>query len=155
MTTALHPDLRLRRATLADAPRLLAWRNDPDTRAASHDAAEVPADDHLAWLARVLADPGRQLWLAWLGEQAVGTVRADRPAGALETTLSWTIAPEWRGRGLGVAMLRLALPRCAAPLHAEVKSGNRASARIAEAAGLALHGEADGTLHFRSPADAG
>ena len=152
--------LRLAPATMADADRLLAWRNDPQTRAASHHGGQVNSVDHRAWLQRALKNPDRQLWLAWLGDQAIGTVRADRAPSTVRadragdtarTTLSWTIAPDWRGRGLGGAMLRLAVAHCPGPLHAEVKADNLASARMAEAAGLVLDSEVSGTLHFRSP----
>ena len=57
-------DLWVRPATEADADALLRWRNDPVTRAASRDTGEVGAEQHRAWLAATLADPGRHLLLA-------------------------------------------------------------------------------------------
>jgi len=153
MNAELAP-LTLRLATMADADQLLAWRNDAGTRAASHQGDPVAPDSHRRWLAAVLAQPGRQLWLAWRGDTAVGTVRADRgPApqlGMVETTLSWTVSPDHRGGGIGRAIVVLAVQACAGPLHAEVRQGNTASVRIAQAVGLKFAGELNGTLHFRS-----
>lgn len=150
MANTAVTELRLVPAQAADAERLLAWRNDPVTRAASHQAQEVSASEHHAWLLRSLADPSRRIWLAWLGGAAVGTVRCDRPAGQAHTTLSWTVAPEWRGQGVGSAMLRLALATGPGPWHAEVRLGNRASVRLAESVGLVFDKAVEGTLHFRS-----
>jgi len=57
-----------------DAGVLLAWRNDPDTRAASHNSDKVDLQNHLAWLESSLAKPEmRQLWIAELDNLAVGT----------------------------------------------------------------------------------
>jgi len=146
------PTLHLRPATLADAQTLLAWRNDPITRAASHDAGAIEQAQHQGWLANTLRDSGRRLWVACRADGTpVGTVRADRPAGAAETTLSWTVAPEGRGQGVGRIMVGLLVAQLDGPLHAEVKAGNLASVRIAQSAGLQLAAQDGGTLHFRRP----
>jgi UDP-2,4-diacetamido-2,4,6-trideoxy-beta-L-altropyranose hydrolase len=141
--------LSLRPAALSDAGLLLAWRNDEQTRAASHHREPVPWEDHMDWLRRSLADPLRSLWIACRGNQPVGTVRADREGDAGPTTLSWTVAPDQRGSGVGRAMVQLAAQGLSGPLHAEVKAGNAASARIAEAAGLQAAERVGDTLHFR------
>jgi RimJ/RimL family protein N-acetyltransferase len=138
--------LALRPATREDAGRLFAWRNDPATRAASHDDSLLAWDRHLAWLERVLADPERMLWIAEQTGCALGTVRAERRKGAW--LLSWTVAPEARGHGFGREMVREATACLAGPLRAEVKAGNAASRRIAEAAGLVLGTETDGILVY-------
>lgn len=144
--------LTLRPAVLADAGLLLAWRNDEQTRAASHHSQAVPWDAHLDWLRRSLADPLRVLWIACRGNQPVGTVRADRDSDAGPTTLAWTVAPDQRGSGVGREMVQLAAQGLSGPLHAEVKAGNAASARIAQAAGLQCAERVGDTLHFRRPA---
>jgi len=146
------PPLQLRPATLADAERLYVWRNDAGTRAASHHDAPVAWPDHLAWLSATLTNPARALWVAWRGDEAVGTLRADTPPGAAQTTLSWTVAPDQRGSGLGRALVQLAAHHWSGALHAEVKVGNTASVRAAEAAGFRLDAEVAGTLHFSRPA---
>lgn len=147
--------LTLRPATMDDARLLLGWRNDAATRQASHGSAPVAWPDHQRWLAAVLADPRRQLWLACLGDEPVGTVRADAPAadapGAPDAAqvLSWTVAPAARGRGLGARMVRQLAARLPGPLRAEVREGNTASVRVARAAGLVPAGRQGEVLHFR------
>ena len=143
------PGLTLRPATAEDADRLMSWRNDPATRAASHNAAAVSTEQHRAWLASSLANPDRELFIALLDGKPVGTVRADRGEDAVE--LSWTVAPAARGRGLGGPMVRLLAERIAGPIRAEVRVGNPASSRIAIGAGMRLVGQQGDVLHYRRP----
>ncbi len=124
----------LRAATAADAAKLLAWRNDEHTRAASHSQEPVSAEQHAAWLVRSLANPRRRLYVAEHDGEPVGTVRADEENGTW--TLSWTVAPAARGRGLAKHMVASLAREITAPIRAEVKSGNAASARVAEHAGM-------------------
>jgi RimJ/RimL family protein N-acetyltransferase len=142
--------LRLRPATAADAALLLAWRNDEATRQASHHTAAIEPEVHARWMEALLRDPARRLFIAEEQGEPVGSVRADRePDGACHE-LSWTVAPSARGRGIGARMVRLLLAEVPGPVRAEVKPGNAASVRIAEAAGLRFDGECEGVLHFRS-----
>ena len=146
--------IEVRDATTADAPLLRAWRNDPETRRASHNPAAVGEAEHTAWPAASLASPDRLLLVAQSGDEPVGVVRADRDPGADTWELSWTVAPAARGRGVAKAMVRLLADRLPGPLRAEVRAGNTASIRVAEHAGLTLDREHDGVLHFRRPARA-
>jgi RimJ/RimL family protein N-acetyltransferase len=137
---------RLRPATLDDARRLLDWRNDPATRDASRNGDEIAWETHKAWLGKTLADPARRLYVAERDGVPIGAVRADFSNGAWE--LSWTIAPEWRGQGLGSVIVKLAAEAIAEPICAYVKAGNAASARVAERAGMRLEVENGGLLRF-------
>lgn len=146
------PALELRPATQDDAQRLYDWRNDPATRQASHGSTPVAWPDHQRWLATVLADPRRRLWIACLDGEPVGTVRADAPDAAAADpaqVLSWTVAPAARGRGLGARMVRQLAAQLPGPLRAEVREGNDASVRVALAAGLVAAGRQGAVLHFR------
>ena len=141
--------LRLRPATAADAALLLAWRNDEATRQASHHTAAIEPESHARWLEALLRNPARRLFIAEEQGEPVGSVRADRdPDGACHE-LSWTVAPSARGRGIGAGMVRLLRAEVRGPVRAEVKPGNAASVRIAEAAGLHFEAEREGVLHFR------
>jgi RimJ/RimL family protein N-acetyltransferase len=142
-------DLRLRPATAADAALLLEWRNDETTRHASHNTAAVTPEDHARWFDALLRNPSRRLFIAEDHGEPVGSVRADRdPDGACHE-LSWTVAPSARGRGVGVRMVQLLLAEVSGQVRAEVKPGNPASVRIAEAAGLRFDAERNGVLHYR------
>lgn len=126
---------------------LWEWRNDPETRRASHDTAEIPTDVHLSWLKESLKNPRRKLFIAQENGMAVGTVRADFSEGVWE--LSWTVAPNARGRGVAKQMVALLAHQIREPIRAEVKAGNTASARVAEYAGMEFFREIDGILHYR------
>ena len=139
-------DLHLRPAGLDDAETLLAWRNDPVARRASHSTAEVQADEHLVWLTRTLQDPTRQLFIAIESGQPVAMVRADQQGEAFE--LSWSVSPSQRRRGLGKRVVGLLADRLEGPLRAEIKEGNVASQRIAEHVGMQLLRQQDGVLYY-------
>lgn len=138
--------ITLRPATMGDARRLLAWRNDAKTRRAAHTTKEVQPDEHVGWLAEILGNPNRRLFIVEESGLAVGTVRADLSDGVWE--LSWTVGESARGRGVGKRMVALLVKQISAPVRAEVKRGNAASVRIAEYAGMRLEREADGVLHY-------
>src|SRR5579871_1373732 len=136
----------VRRATLADAPDVLAWRNDPHARAMSRNTDAVGDTEHMAWFVRALEDPGR---LLLIGEQAggkVGMVRIDRGD---ESEVSINVNPACRGRGLGAALLAQALAQVDGPIVAEIKPDNRVSRRLFESAGFAPDGEREGMLRYR------
>lgn len=128
----------LRPATQDDAPLLLAWRNDPQTRAMSIDTAEVSPTDHQAWLARSLTSKERWLFIAETEDKPVGSVRLDAE-GPASLEVSLTVAPGERGKGYGVALLRAAEAEAhalgAVRLVAVLKPENTASRRAFEAAG--------------------
>lgn len=135
-------NVRLRRATALDAQLLLEWRNDEMTRAASRSSELITAEQHATWMERSLANPRRRLLVAELDGEPVGTVRADEAAG--EVTLSWTVAPAARGRGIAKYMVAALASEITGPIRAEVKSLNTASARVAEYAGMHLREEING-----------
>lgn len=124
--------MKLRPATLEDAELLFGWRNDRQTREASVNTDPAGWEGHLAWLRASLASPARTLLIAET-DRPVGTVRIDYRD---ETELSWTVAPDARGKGLGKTMVLAAMP--SGPVIAHIKNGNIASQKIAKAAGFEL-----------------
>jgi RimJ/RimL family protein N-acetyltransferase len=139
--------LLLRPAVLEDAELLRQWRNDPATRAASHNMAEIGEEEHWQWLLRQLADPCCRLFVAEENGVPVGTARANWQKDVW--LLSWVTAPEARGRGVAKRMIALLLHQLAEPVRAEVKVGNVVSARLAEQVGMVLEREEDGVLYYR------
>jgi UDP-2,4-diacetamido-2,4,6-trideoxy-beta-L-altropyranose hydrolase len=137
-------EIAFRPVTMQDAEILLEWRNDPDTRANSHNSDEVLPSDHKRWLAASLENPNRMLRIAEIDGQPVGTVRADRGEEGFE--LSWTVAPNARGRGIGKEMVRQFASTLDGPLRAEVMSWNSSSIKIALAAGMEPSGRGSGQV---------
>ena len=133
--------LRLRPAGRADAPLLYAWRNDPDTRLASHATDPIAWSDHVAWLDASLASADRLLRIAEVDGEPVGVVRADRSPGGWE--LSWTVAPRARSRGIGRRMLCAFVEGLDGRLFASIRRDNVPSAKMAAAAGFVRVGDAE------------
>lgn len=147
--------LILRKATISDAKALFDWRNDPATRAASISTGEIEYDSHVAWLTATLNNTARSLLVAEEDGIPVGTVRVDRePNGTAE--LSWTVAPDARGRGLAKRMVQMAAEETAAThtVRAKVKADNIASAKVAVAAGMVLFKRDGDVLYFSRSARA-
>ena len=142
----LNEVITLRMATLKDADILLSWRNEPETRIASHKTSQVNMNEHAVWLSRTLRNTDRRLFIAEEDGHPVGTIRADCLDGVWE--LSWTVDPGARGRGVAKRMVTLLSQKIKEPIRAEVKTGNIASARIAEYAGMELEREVSGVLYY-------
>jgi RimJ/RimL family protein N-acetyltransferase len=146
--------IALRRATAADADRLLEWRNDPATRAASFSTGEVDRDTHLAWLERRLADPMTVLNVLTVDGEPAGQLRLElAPDGSAEVSIG--LAPAVRGRGLAAPALGLIEPLArehgAGRLIAKVRPTNEPSLRAFRRAGYEESERTDDTVTFERP----
>ena len=94
--------IRYRPAT-AEVSVLRDWRNDPKARAASRTTHEIEIGEHERWLAGVLADPGRRLFVAETADGPAGSVRFDIEGD--EAEISVVVAPERRLGGLGTRIV--------------------------------------------------
>ncbi len=154
MREPVEQEMILRRAAMTDAGRLYRWRTDPETRAASLNTGPIDSESHYTWLLKSLDDPNRQIYIAEYRGDPIGTVRADKMASGWR--LSWTVAPEFRGRGLGIQMVRRLAASIDESIEALVKPGNAASITIAESLGMRFDKEEEGVLRFfRGPRPAG
>ncbi|MCV2401895.1 GNAT family N-acetyltransferase [Marinomonas sp. C2222] len=147
-------DIYLRPASLEDANVLLAWRNDTETRLASHNQDIISLEQHITWLEHSLAIPDkRQLWIAEIDGVAVGTCRADVVTDTTENVweLSWTVAPEMRGKGIAYRMLRAFITSFESSLMAQIKCENIASIKVADKLGFILKEEKEGVLFYSLP----
>ena len=134
--------IRLRCAGHEDARMVFDWRNDPVTRAASHQIGPIGWDTHELWWKASLGRADRVLVV---GEDAqgrpVGLVRFDaREDGRWLVGIQ--VAPERRGQGWGRALLsagveRMAAKRGADRFLAEIKADNTASHRLFAHCGFA------------------
>lgn len=140
----------IRRATPGDAQNLFAWRNDPLTQQMSRRGDAVAWDDHLRWLEGVLADPDRVLLVGEVEGRSVGTVRFDRLPEPDHWEISWTVNPEFRGRGYGSA---LSVGACAtlptATIFAEIKADNHPTLTMIAKCGFKQIDEREGVTYWR------
>ena len=150
----MDKELILKEATMDDVQMLLEWRNDVQTKLASHNQDDVEKEEHLIWISRIINDPNRLLYVAWQkikpdGVQAVGTCRADYCKLNDVYELSWTVAPEARGRGTGKRMVAILANQLKDKnIRAEVKADNIGSKKIALYAGMVVDYYGNGVCHY-------
>jgi RimJ/RimL family protein N-acetyltransferase len=133
----------LRLATIEDSDFLFAMRTYPE--AARQSSGKPPTlEEHAEWIASSLMSPSRRILVAEENDDLVGTGRLDNHGEEVE--VSWTVSPDYRGRGYGrqviVELLGYAETvwpgvRCVA----QIKPENVASLRAAFAAGFRLTGK--------------
>jgi RimJ/RimL family protein N-acetyltransferase len=153
--------MRLRPAVAADARLLWRWANDPATRAWSYLSAKIPWEGHRRWLAGKLETPRRSRIYVAMAPGPAGQIRFEVVrAGVARVGVS--VAPEQRGRGLGVRIIRQGCRRASRDLGlrrvlAYIKTENAASVRAFERAGFrfvrraAPHGAPSLLLAWNAP----
>jgi RimJ/RimL family protein N-acetyltransferase len=142
-------NLKFRLATINDADILLKWRNDLKTRKSSHSVHKINTKEHIKWLTASLKDSNRKIFIVEYDGALVGTIRTDNLRDVIE--LSWTVAPNARGCGIGKEMVAHIANKIAKPIQAVVKVGNNASKQIAMYAGMKLIREENGILYYQRP----
>ena len=142
----MSTNIQLRPAQFADANILLEWRNDELTVQYSLSKDLVSHQEHAQWMYEVLNNENKLMFIAESNSIPVGTVRAFFNDEAW--MVSWTVAPEARGRGVGKKIVALLLDHIGGPVHADVKSDNIASIKIAENVGFILDGVTKGINHY-------
>jgi spore coat polysaccharide biosynthesis protein SpsF len=110
----------------------LACRNDEEAVRHSRSHRPVGRGEHARWFSSVIDDPGVRMRIATLSGEPVGTVRVEVRAGVGEVGIA--VAPAFRGRGLGTALLEVLLEDVASDpqvttLTASVHTGNTPSMR--------------------------
>jgi spore coat polysaccharide biosynthesis predicted glycosyltransferase SpsG/RimJ/RimL family protein N-acetyltransferase len=139
--------ISVRPAEIHDAGQLFDWRNDPTVRQVSREKDELAWDTHVAWVSRVIKDPGICLLIVQCDGQPAGTVRFH----VLEDghwEVSITVAPAMRGQGRASEILSEAERyflerRPEAVLHASMLDSNVASYKLFLNAGY--EGKLDGS----------
>ena len=138
--------MKLRLAEPLDSEILLKFRNDPVTRSGSHHSEKIKQKEHDRWFKATLNNPNIQLYVFEIDGKVVGTARSDFDEETYK--LSWTVAPEERGKGVGKKMVYLLANALKTPIRAEVKESNIASIKIAKFIGMTLDFNEDGILYF-------
>jgi UDP-2,4-diacetamido-2,4,6-trideoxy-beta-L-altropyranose hydrolase len=146
--------LLVRHACLSDEALLLVWANDPETRQNSFSPDPVPAEDHRQWFRSRIRDlDGCRLYVVETEEGIpVGQVRFERQGPAW--AISYSLAPEFRKRGLGRPLLKAALTKMrfeypSVPVLGTVKPDNLPSRRIFESLGFEVLFDEGGIVYRR------
>jgi len=133
--------IALREATKDDARQLWLWANDGSVRTQAFSARPISWTEHIEWLERTLGAGGSRLWIAEQDRHPIGQFRVDSTGN--RGRISYSIAQDFRGRGLAMVLLRLGVARACGELdvavvEGTVKESNVASWRAFERAGFAL-----------------
>jgi RimJ/RimL family protein N-acetyltransferase len=148
--------ITLRGARGDDAYALWLWANDPDSRAASGDRAVISWADHLRWFGDRSSSPNARILIAENAEgRPVGCIRFETVDGWVGARLSYVVAPEARGNGIGGAILHegtaaLLRLRPAVVIEALVRGSNAPSVKLFQRMGWRGEPVAGGRLRFRS-----
>jgi RimJ/RimL family protein N-acetyltransferase len=143
--------IKFRLAKFQDADVLLRWRNDSQTRIASRNTKKISLKHHLEWLKDSLLAKNRKIFIVEYNKIPVGTIRADYSGN--DTELSWTIAPEMRGKGIGKEMVKLFVTQMHGAIRAEIRVDNEASKRVAEHVGMHIEDKKNGFLIYLGQAN--
>jgi UDP-2,4-diacetamido-2,4,6-trideoxy-beta-L-altropyranose hydrolase len=145
--------ITVREASRDDAELYFKWANDPVVRQMAFHTEPIQWENHLTWFNKKLDDTESILLLCYQNSEAVGQVRFDlNDNGEMEIDIS--IAKEHRGRGIGKAMLNVALAyvknmKGYRAFVSEVKIDNYPSQRMFLANGFQIIAQNNGIIHFK------
>lgn len=143
----------IRRAQISDSRDLFSWRNDPATRAASLNTAEIAWDDHVKWYSVALHNPKIVFYVATnptVTADSLGMTRFNISEQMDCAEVSINLNPDFRGRGLAQQILHDSLVSFSKEfplveeLTASIKTENLASMKIFLAEGFASIATNDG-----------
>ncbi len=138
----LIPSFRFEIATLDDAQFIYDARYAEGASKYYRNNSVPEFEEHVAWLKNALVDEGRILVCVSLFGEKVAHVRLDKHLGMHDRgEIGICLAQEWRGRGIGRAILDAANNYFSGMgiinIDAEVHEKNKASAQIFEQTGYA------------------
>jgi UDP-2,4-diacetamido-2,4,6-trideoxy-beta-L-altropyranose hydrolase len=95
----------LRRATADDMMFYFQWANDPDVRRNAFHQEPILLASHQDWFIRKIADDHSYLYVLEKQGVPAGQIRFDMTENGI-AEIDFSIAPEFRGQGLGAELLR-------------------------------------------------
>jgi len=131
-----------RPAKPSDCKAVWEWRNDPDTRRNSFSTCQISYAEHKAWFTKCLNDRNVRILVFESGRNRIGQVRFNiNPDINGVAEIHVTVAPAFRGKGYGSAILssagRYALSNLGLrTILAKIKKTNVPSIRAFRSAGF-------------------
>ncbi len=145
----------LRKVNEEDAKILLEWSNDPVTRQNSFSKDPISWENHISWFKKKLGDRFCFFYIAEdeTGNQ-FGTIRVDFDEAFKTGTISYSVAPKHRKKGVGTKLIGLcenALKeeKINCTLEGAVKTENISSIRCFQKNGFYITREAKEELIFQ------
>lgn len=147
------PQLFARKVTQSDEILLFDWVNDAAARSSAFNSASISLDDHKIWFAeRISRLETCRIFIVEKDRTPIGQVRLDKNS-AGEWEVDYSVAPNFRGQGLGETVLRCVLKEFSGENHvtivAKVKCQNEASCRVFAALNFEVIGIFDDVLFYR------
>lgn len=95
--------MKLRDAKDTDMEMLYDWANDLECRKNAFCSNEIHFEDHKRWFAEKMASENTKIYIAYMGDEAIGQIRLDYCSeGAV---IDYSVKRELRGNGLGAELL--------------------------------------------------
>jgi RimJ/RimL family protein N-acetyltransferase len=132
--------MTVRKTVAADMKCYFEWANDESVRSNAFNTDPIAWETHCDWFELKLKDKNSYLYVAEDDGQALGQIRFDIDED--EAEISYSIDAAYRGRGLGVVLLEIAIKSLAQErmniksILAKVKTENVPSKRIFQKLGF-------------------
>lgn len=132
--------LFLRKVTENDMLMLFKWANDPDVRKNAFHSETITLEEHTNWFNKLIMDDSQYQYILMCDDIAVGQIRLSVENNN-SAEIDYSIASEYRGRGLGkkiLELLRLQVKKDMPHINkliGRVKSGNIASESCFQSSG--------------------
>lgn len=154
LTVTTKSQFFVRDAELSDEGLLLAWANDPSTRANSFSPDPISEEAHREWFWRRLREIGRcRIYVVETADRVpIAQVRFER--GDMAWEVHYSVASAFRGRRLAPRVLDIALHHFChdygnVAIVGRVRTHNEASLRVFRNLGFSEGREAPGIAIFR------
>lgn len=139
-------EISIREAVQEDCATYLIWANDPQVRLNSLTQEKVAIAAHVGWFGQALSSSDTLLYVGELEGLPIGQVRFHKEQ--FDWWLSYSIDDDFRGRGLGRHLIKMALMKFSAAhpntaVYGVVKNGNKASIKILETTGFVVSSSTD------------
>jgi RimJ/RimL family protein N-acetyltransferase len=154
------PELKCRKAGIADAKQVFEWRYDGESEKYYNNNTVPSFEDHANWFYKALDDPNIELLIFELHRTPVCHIRLDRLNGEpFAAELSIYVDKKWRGLGVGRHVLsqigEVAQNLNISCIEATVHQENIVSVRAFKSTGFAATRSNGGFLKFTKSIDVG